>query len=350
MPSASSQQRTTYSQAQRVLAIYVALANARRGLTVGELVERTQVTRRTINRDLLVLQHDHLVRVHDVDERGRKRWVLLPTGPSAGATFTQGELLALCLGRSMLSFARGSELYASMQAAFAKVADRLGARDVAELDLDRKLFAVPDAPPVNIDTEAFDDCVNELLTAVLRGTQLRIAYDSRHDGQRANLLVDPLTLAYYKARLYLIATVRGDGAKTADMRAIRLFAVHRIVTAEWLRGTHIDVPDGYRPAALFSDRFGIFKGGEPTNVRVHFGASAAGYARERLWHTSQRCMDLANGACEMSWTIPVTPELVSWLLSFGAGARVLEPPELRAKMADTLRAAAGQYAGSAAPC
>ncbi len=328
--------RKTYSQAQRLLRIYLALANARAGLTVQELIERTGVTRRTINRDLAVLHDDHLVRCVHIDDRGRKRWSILPAGPAGGVTFTRGELLALCLGRSMLSFAQGTELYASMSDAFQKVADRLGSRDIEALDLDRKLFAVPDAPPINIETEAFDDCLNELLTAVLRSNQIEIDYPSSRGDAVRTWLVDPLTLAYYRGRLYLVARVR-------DGDTIRLFAVHRVIDARWLRNTTIDVPDGYRPASLFSNRFGIFQGSDPTTVAARFSAGPARYARERLWHASQQCIDLADGGCELKWNVPVTPELVSWLLSFGAGVAVLEPATLRERIATTLREAAGRY-------
>ena len=44
--------RRPYSQAQRLLRIYLALANARSGLTVAQLREQTGVTRRTISREI----------------------------------------------------------------------------------------------------------------------------------------------------------------------------------------------------------------------------------------------------------------------------------------------------------
>ncbi len=335
----ADRKRKPYSQAQRLLRIYLALANARIGLTLHQLVERTGVTRRTINRDLLILCEDHLVRCIDVDSDGRKRWALLPAGPAGGVTFTRGELLALCLGRSIMSFARGTELYASMNDAFAKVADRLGGRDIKDLDLDRKLFAVPDAPPVNINSEAFDDCLNELLTAVLRDNQAEITYpQSRGKGART-WRVDPLTIAYYRGRLYLVAHEPGKDE-------IRLFAVHRVIEAKWLRGTSVDIPRHYRPEELFSNRFGIFQGERAEHVVARFTIGAARYARERLWHRSQQCTEQADGCVQLSWEVPVTPDLVSWLLSFGETVEVIAPQHLRDRVATTLRKAAKRYGDS----
>ena len=331
--------RKSYSQAQRLLRIYLALANARAGLTVHQLIERTGVTRRTINRDLAILCDDHLVRTLGHDDDGRKRWALLPAGPAGGVTFTRGELLALCLGRSILSFAHGTELYASMNDAFVKVADRLGGRGIAELDLERKLFAVPDAPPVNMDSETFDDCLNELLTAVLRDNQAELEYPRSRGGGSRTWRVDPLTIAYYRGRLYLVAREQAG-------EAIRMFAIHRVLRARWLRGTAITVPRGYAPDELFNARFGIFQGEVNELVVARFSASAGRYARERRWHRSQAEKLLAGGRVELSWEVPVTPELSSWLLSFGDGVEVVAPAKLRRQLAQTLARAAALYGAS----
>lgn len=333
----ADRRRKAYSQAQRLLRTYLALANARGGLTIAELIERTGVTRRTISRDLGLLQEDHLVHCPGHDDQGRKRWAILPAGPASGITFTRGELLALYLGRSMLAFARGTELYASMRGAFRKVAERLAAGDLKELDLERKLYALPDAPAVASQSEHYDDVLNEVLTAVLRGEELSLRYpDSDAGGEALQLRVKPLTLAYYRGRLYLLADSAHHGR-------IRLFALHRVLEADWQRGCRFEAPTDFRPDAYFSSQFGLFHGEEAATVRVRFAPGAARYARERLWHASQRCTDLGDGGCELGWRIPLTPDLRSWLLSFGDAVEVLEPPELRAEVAGALRAAAERY-------
>ncbi|MCO4762197.1 MAG: transcriptional regulator [Myxococcales bacterium] len=328
--------RKRYSQAQRLLHIYQSLANARGGLTITELIERTGVTRRTLNRDLALLSEDHFVRVLERDNEGHKRWALLPAGVASSITFSHSELFALYLSRSMLDFARGTELHKSMRAAFNKVADRLAGSELEAMALARKLYAVPDAPPVGVTSDAFDDVLNDVLTAVLRENQLELSYPDSRSGQILELQLDPLTLAYYRGRLYLIAYSAHHGR-------VRPFALHRATGAQRLRHTHAQVPDDYNPERHFSGQFGLFGGDDPVTVRVRFYGTAARYARERLWHASQQTTDFSGGDCEMKWSIPLTPDLSSWLLSFGAGACVLEPAELRASLRDELRAAADRY-------
>ncbi len=330
--------RRPYSQAQRLLRIYLALANARGGLTVAQLREQTGVTRRTISRDLAILQEDHLVQARGIDDDGRKRWAVLPAGPASSITFTRGELLALYLGRSMLAFARGTELYSSMRGAFDKVAGRLAERDLDGMDLERKLYAVPDAPVVAAEEEHYDDCLNDVLTAVLRSDELLVTYPDSTSGERLDLRVRPLTLAYYRGRLYVVADSPHHGR-------IRLFALHRVLDAQWQKGARFTAPADYTPDRYFSSSFGLFHGELAETVRVRFAPGAARYARERLWHASQRCADLADGGCEMAWQVPVTPDLRSWLLSFGPSAEVLEPEPLRRHVAGDLRSALKNYGG-----
>lgn len=327
--------RRKYSQATRIMQIYGALANARGGLTIAELEEKTGVTRRTLNRDLALLQQDYLIDAPEVDDRGRKRWKLLPAGPSSTVSFTRGELAALQLGRSMLAFLEQTELGGDMKEAFDKVTSRLGGEDG---DLDRKLYALPDAPPVLAGTERFGDVLNDVLTALLRERRLELDYPPSGAGeeQAERLVLDPLTLVYFRGRLYLVARNVAGGA-------VRPYALHRATAARWLRNEAAEIPANYHPEEYFSSSFGLFTGGEPTKVRVRFEPGPARYARERRWHRSQGVVDHADGGCELHWTIPLTPDLESWLLSFGDGARVLAPAALRERIAARLAAAAAAY-------
>ncbi len=334
MADAGDRVRKSYSQAQRLLKIYMALANSRHGVTIAELEDQTGVTRRTLNRDLALLGEDHLVEAREGADDNRKRWMLLPAGPASTISFTKGELMALHLGRSMLAFARGTELGEAMSSAFDKVTSRLGAGTAG--DLARKYYALPDAPPVEAGSERFDDVLNEVQSALDRGQRLELRYPQGSDGASRDLVVDPLTMAYFRGRLYLLALCDAYPGPHP-------FALHRVIGARWLRGEAAAVPAGYSPEEHFSSSFGLFTGGEPVTVRVHFAPSAARYARERRWHASQRVVDLQGGGCEISWELPLTPDLESWLLSFGDSATVQAPAALRRTMRARLQRALAAY-------
>lgn len=328
--------RKRYSQASRLLRIYLALANTREGLTVPELVERMGVSRRTIHRDLAALQEQHLITAPRVDDMLRKRWRLLPAGTVSTIGFTKGELMTLYLSRSWFAFAKGTPLYDAMQEVFHKVRSRLASTPGTELErLEHKLYAVPDAPLLHEDPERYDDCINEVLTALLHEQPLELTYPDRDSGAPRARRVVPLTLAHWRSRLYLLGEQAGG--------EIRPFALHRVLDAVRIRGEQAGGPRGFDPERFFSGQFGMWRGSEPTRVRVRFHGSAARYATERLWHPTQRVLARDDGGVELHWELAVTPDLESWILGFGDAAEVVAPSSLRRRIRDRLLDAARRY-------
>lgn len=329
--------RKEYSQAKRLLMIYHTLANRPGGATIADLLEVTGVTRRTLNRDLGLLQEDHLIDDHALDAQGRKRWALLPAGPASSISFTRGELMALHLGRSMLAFAVDTELGAAMQSAFAKVAQRIGVPHTEGLA--RRYYALPDAPPLEVGSERFDDVLNEVLTALERGHCVEIEYPHGQPPSPQRLRLHPLTLAYYRGRLYLVAIAAGHDDPYA-------YAIHRVTQARWCRGEVATIPEGYDPEQHFSSNFGIFRRGPSADIVLRFRPGAARYVRERQWHRSQVVAERPDGGCDLQLTLPPTPDFESWILSFGEDVTVLQPPSLRERMRQRLLAACAAVAAA----
>jgi hypothetical protein len=57
-------------------------------------------------------------------------------------------------------------------------------------------------------------------------------------------------------------------------------------------------------------------------VLVRFSAESAIYARERSWGQEQTVVELDNGEIDLGIYRGRFDEIVSWVLSFGKGARV----------------------------
>ena len=60
-------------------------------------------------------------------------------------------------------------------------------------------------------------------------------------------------------------------------------------------------------------------------MTVQFTGFAAGFVSERIWSPDQEIRGLPDGGIEITFSASSEPELVSWVLSFGDEARVLEP-------------------------
>ena len=93
-----------------------------------------------------------------------------------------------------------------------------------------------------------------------------------------------------------------------------------------------------------SGPFGIIRGPRE-DVRLWFHASVAHYVKRRLWHATQAFRDI-DGGIEMTLAPEGTSEMVSWVLSFGGKAEVLEPKKLREQVAEEAREAVARYAAT----
>jgi predicted DNA-binding transcriptional regulator YafY len=122
---------------------------------------------------------------------------------------------------------------------------------------------------------------------------------------------------------------------------VRTFAVERIERIEALE-RRFRVPDDFDFDAWSASSFGVVH--EPaTAVRIRFDRRWASYVEEHIWHASQKIERAADGSAELSMQVGNTSELRGWILSFGAGAEVLEPEALRRALLADLEAALARY-------
>ena len=83
--------------------------------------------------------------------------------------------------------------------------------------------------------------------------------------------------------------------------------------------------------------------GPPQHIEVEFTAKRAPYVREVEWHTSQQVADQPDGSLRLSLEVCIDLPLRNWILSFGASARFLAPPDLAAEIAAELTRARAGY-------
>ena len=78
-------------------------------------------------------------------------------------------------------------------------------------------------------------------------------------------------------------------------------------------------------------------------MRLLFEPAAARYVRERRWHPTQAEADRPDGRTEVTLEVSDLREVRSWVLSWGAACRVLEPAELREQVVAELESALESY-------
>lgn len=159
-----------------------------------------------------------------------------------------------------------------------------------------------------------------------------ISFDYRvADGGVARRTVDPFRVAFRGGRWYLVGHDR-------DRDAIRAFRLSRISSDCDRVGDAAQPPTGFR--AEDHIKVGPWGAGEPTgSARIAFSPDAVWPAKQAVDVMSER--GLADGWVELEMPGGDPEWLATWVLSFGAEAEAIAPPELRDEVLARLEAARG---------
>jgi hypothetical protein len=116
-------------------------------------------------------------------------------------------------------------------------------------------------------------------------------------------------------------------------------ALHRICSCVPTRRVLEDCP-------LLPEHQGAFGlvGYEAFPVRIVFDAVFSGYIQERVWSDDQEIVALPDGRVELRFSVADSDELIGWVLSFGSGAELLEPANLRRELFNEVCGLGDMYA------
>lgn len=99
------------------------------------------------------------------------------------------------------------------------------------------------------------------------------------------------------------------------------------------------------PDELMQSSFGIYRGAGDAAVSIvlEFEKELAPFVSERTWHKSQRVIAKSGGRARMELDVALTPDLVQWVLGFGAMVTVMEPASLQEKVIEAAAAVVKKY-------
>jgi predicted DNA-binding transcriptional regulator YafY len=307
------------------------LARSRSGVGVDALAQELECVRRTVYRDLDALMYAGFP-VTSEKRDGRVFYRFLDTFGLGDVPFTTDEVLALAFGEDLLRPLEGTVFHDSIRSALEKIRVGLGPEVSGFLERLGESFRVLPGPHKRYARQR--EAIAVLNDAVLRRRTVEMRYRTGRTGSLSTRRLDPYRVWYQSGGLYVI----GHDHKRGE---IRTFAVERIQQAESC-DERFEVPESFDFEAYKSSSFGVMTE-PPVRVRIRFEKSWALYVEEREWHPSQKLESLPDGGVELSLEVGATHELRNWLLSFGDGAVVLEPANLRADVADELERALGRY-------
>lgn len=172
----------------------------------------------------------------------------------------------------------------------------------------------------------------KLAEAWVSGHRVRIAYRSLPAKKAAKRVIEPYFIepAATGHASYVMAYCH-------RARALRTFKVERIEAIDLLPETYT-IPSDFDANTHLGSAWGIVAEGEVKRIKLRFAPDLSRLMEESVWHPSQVLERQPDGSLIMTLTVADTPELLSWILRWGAGVEVLEPRDLRKEALHTARA------------
>jgi predicted DNA-binding transcriptional regulator YafY len=285
------------------------------GVSVCAATRELGCTRRTVYRDLEMLQQVGYPLYSELDDDGATRWRLVDGfRHQHELMFSHEELVALWMARGALSGLEGTVFAAGARSLLEKLSASVPGSVRTRLERSREILA---ACPASSRYAGRDAVVDAIRRAAEDRYTASLTYESL-DRRRAHRLVDPYFLWFDPARaaLYFAGWAH-------DRNAVRTFRMDRVIAATVTGQSFIPIP-GWNPQRELVESFAGFQG-RAELVRLRFWGRAARLLAEREWHSSQMLRELEGGVIELTMRVPLSPGLTAWVLSWLPEVSVAEP-------------------------
>jgi predicted DNA-binding transcriptional regulator YafY len=320
------------ARAARLFKIVTLVASRRAGERIGreQLAAACDCTPKTIQRDLQCLQEAQIPLDYDPVERSY-------TLPRRGWTFpvvrmTPTDVMALAMARSLLVNSP-SPLPYGREVAEALEKTTSGLTPALRSLLEAAAQALSDHSGTARDYSRAP--VGPLLEAISRRQTVEMQYESRSSRSTEWRVIDPYRLDRREGRYFELQ------AWCHRRLQVRTFALDRIAAVRLTGQSFIPRPWDKSDEGII----GGLRGGPLVPVEVRFDAVVAPYARERRWGFQAVIEDSSrgDGSVILRGVVRGTEGIVRELLTWMRHAEVLGGPELRARMAEEVRAMADLY-------
>ncbi len=309
----------------RVLDIIQQIATAPRRWTRRGLAEHYEMSERQIQKDLQVIRHGLCLPLcRDVDGYYFEHLPRLPT-----TAYSFSEALAL------LSAARAAQAIPGIDSAeLAAAIARL--ESIFPDEMRHLVREATEQLPRRAVRAHRQEMLSLLHRALAERRQVRMAYaTASRAGQITERLIEPYHILAYNRSWHMIAYDH-------HRQEVLQFKIDRVQKAEILDTTYT-IPADFDVDGYLGDAWGLMRGaaGAPERVVLFFEPEAGRWVTEEVWHKSQQSEVLPDGRVQVTFYVGVTPEMVSWLLYYGARVEVVEPAWLRERVREEHRRAGG---------
>jgi proteasome accessory factor B len=346
-----------HEQLLRVFHLIDILFGARQPLTAADLKERLQsrgviddMSDRNIRRDIEFLgKFGYAVKAsRKRSARGTtcRAWEIVPGKGAeelAAPAVSLPELLSLAAAREFLAPLAGTFYWRGIAQLIAKVEKIATPQLLAYAEAHKDGLVVHPKPS---GAKYPSRTLNAVNRAIRNSLELAIRYTSLADARPRKSVIRPEALVLYDGSVYIAARrVPGVGKKgTAADAAIRFYKLDRVTEA---RPTSRSFTRGAEPVeTLLADSITIFRAAHPPRrYRLRIDAERARWACERPFHPRQRVRRQADGAVILEIDRAWDEEMIPQLLGLGGTVEVLEPADVRQRLAEEAQKIVDRHGG-----
>jgi predicted DNA-binding transcriptional regulator YafY len=304
------------------------------GATIEELVQALPADysrgARTVRRDLEALSDRFPVYTERVD--GKVRWKLVDGFHRVPAVqFSATELMALTFTTDLARPLEGTPIKDSIDSAVAKATGVLPHESTEFAHTLQGCFSAG-VGPHKLYAEHREK-IDQLARAITRHRTVEMTYYTASRDKTSRRKVDPYHVWYAAGALYLIGHchLRDD---------VRMFAIDRIISLT-VTNLPCQLPLNFDVQEYVRNALVVMRSGTPIELELHFDRKTTAWAKNRVWHPSQRITVDPDGCITLKIDVARNAELIGWILSFGAGVHVLKPAEVAQEVRDTAMKIAG---------
>ena len=307
---------------------------SRRIVSRQQFLDALEVSPATFKRDLEYLR-DRLAApiVWDREQRGYRYQVedgdaqfQLP-----GLWFNTSEIQALLSMDALLANLQPGVLSRHIEPLRSRIRMLLDEGDHSVDEVARRIRIVPLAAKA-YRSENFE----ALCQALLSRRRIDMTYYSRVTDSSSRRSVSPQRLIYYRDNWYLDAWCHlRKGLRSFSIDAIQQLAIAAEAALE------VDEEELNRE---LESGYGIFSGAATREAVLRFSPQLARWVSRETWHPGQHSEYDSDGYYLLRVPYSQDTELVMDILKHGPEVEVLEPPELRAKVAGRIEAMRELYA------
>ena len=308
----------------------ITMLQSRRSYTVQDLADELEVSRRTIFRDLNMLEMAHIPYYYDGDSGGyqiSQHFFL----PPINLTLTEALAMLILAGR-MRSSQRLPLLSEGARAAV-KLESALPA------SIRRHVGSVIDKLSVSLGPVAahhgLEPLFDQLADAIVRRRACRMVYISFHEKKQITTTVRPLRLLFLSRAWYLIA----HSARHRENRTFKLGRIRKLTVTD----RTFDEPKDVDAGDYFGQAWSMIPEGKLHDVHLHFERKVAGNVAEVRWHHSQRVEWNDDGSMDFRVRVDGLREITWWILGYGKEVEVIAPRSLRKAVADVAEKVLAKY-------